>query len=99
MRVKVLEALAAGKATVGTTLAFEGMGIEPGRHALVADDAAAFTDAVALLLEDSTRRSELARDARAHVNAALSWDRTAARYQELYGKLLNGQPAARVPAP
>ena len=71
MRVKTLEALAAGKALVASSLALEGVDVRAGEHALVADDDVAFADAVVSLLGDrgaprSARRScaELGRDAR-----------------------------------
>ncbi len=43
---KVGEAMAFGLPVVTTTVGAEGMGIEPGRHALVADDPRAFADAI-----------------------------------------------------
>jgi len=52
MRIKVLEAMALGKAVVATTLGASGLDIEHGRDILIADDASSFADAVALLLRD-----------------------------------------------
>lgn len=89
MRVKVLEALAAGKATVGTELAFEGTGIEPGRHALVAEGAEALCEAVASLLERPDRRAALGRAAREHVLSSLSCEGVADRFGQLYRDLLS----------
>jgi glycosyltransferase involved in cell wall biosynthesis len=89
MRIKVLEALAAGKATVGTSLAFEGTGVVDGCHALVAHDTSSFCASVELLLEDSARRKAIGEAARAHATAALSWDRTAAAYEAVYDRLLS----------
>jgi glycosyltransferase involved in cell wall biosynthesis len=87
MRLKVLDALAAGKATVGTSLAFEGTGVEHDRHVLVADDSDAMCAAVDRLLHDPAKRVTLGRSARAHVAATLSWDRTAALYEEVYDRV------------
>ena len=87
MRLKVLDALAAGKATVGTSLAFEGTGVEHDRHVLVADDTDAMCAAVERLLRDPAKRVTLGRSARAHVAATLSWDRTAALYEEVYDRV------------
>ena len=94
MRVKVLEALAAGKAMVGTSRAFEGMGVIAGRHALIADDEHGFIESVARLLDDAPLRIALGTAARAHVTDAFSWDRTAAAYEGVYERVL-GRPAAR----
>jgi polysaccharide biosynthesis protein PslH len=91
MRLKVLDALASGKATVGTSLAFEGTGAEHDRHALVADDTDAMCAAVDRLLRDPVKRVTLGRAARAHVAATLSWDRTATLYGEVYDRVLSRQ--------
>ncbi|HEV2146731.1 MAG TPA: glycosyltransferase family 4 protein, partial [Longimicrobiaceae bacterium] len=90
MRVKVAEALAAGKAVVGTPLAFEGMEVEDGTHALVASGADAFVEAVARLLEEPERRARMGRAAREWALRSLGPDRTAAAYEALYRSLLDG---------
>jgi glycosyltransferase involved in cell wall biosynthesis len=98
MRLKVLDALAAGKATVGTPIAFEGTGARHDQHALVAESAAGLCEAIERLLRDPGRRVELGRAAREHVTRSLSWERTAAAYGELYDRLLSqptGSPSAR----
>ena len=95
MRVKVLEALAAGKAMVGTSRAFEGMGVIAGRHALIADDEHGFIESVARLLDDAALRIALGTAARAHVTDAFSWDRTAAVYEGVYERVLSWPASAR----
>jgi glycosyltransferase involved in cell wall biosynthesis len=65
MRIKVLEAMALSKPIVATTLGAGGLDVEHGRDILIADDAPAFADAVALLLRDpqtATRISNAARE-------------------------------------
>ena len=49
---KVLQALAAGTPTVTTSVGAEGLEIRDGKHALIADDPAAFAAAVERLLHD-----------------------------------------------
>jgi len=95
MRLKVLDALAAGKATVGTPIAFEGTGVRHDQHALVADSTAGLCAAIELLLRDPGRRVQLGSAAREHVTQCLTWDRTAASYGELYDRLLSRPIAAR----
>ncbi|HEY6780796.1 MAG TPA: glycosyltransferase, partial [Thermoleophilaceae bacterium] len=56
---KVGEAMAFGLPVVTTTVGAEGMGIEPGRHALVADDPRAFADAIVEAHERRERWEEL----------------------------------------
>ena len=87
MRVKVAEALAAGKAVAATPLAFAGLDVEPGVHALVADDDAAFVDGVAALLRDPGRRAAMGRAARALAVERLGPARTAVAYDALYESL------------
>jgi len=96
MRLKVLDALASGKATVGTSLAFEGTGAEHDRQVLVADDTDAMCAAVDRLLRDPVKRATLGRAARAHVAATLSWDRTAMLYEEVYDRVLSRHPLRAV---
>jgi glycosyltransferase involved in cell wall biosynthesis len=88
MRVKVLEALAAGKALVASTLALEGVDVRAGEHALVADDDTSFADAVVTLLEDSERRSALGRAARAWAEAHVGWEQTTTAFEHLYTSLV-----------
>jgi glycosyltransferase involved in cell wall biosynthesis len=90
MRVKVLEAFAAGKAVVATRLALEGIGVVDGEHVLVADDDESFADAVVSLLHDPSRRARIGAAAREWATHAQSWDAVAERYSALYDGLLAG---------
>ena len=60
-RLKVLEALAMGRAVVSTSLGGEGYPLTAGRELLVADEPAEFARAVVELLRDPVRRAELGR--------------------------------------
>jgi glycosyltransferase involved in cell wall biosynthesis len=88
MRVKVLDALVAGKALVASPLALEGLELEPGRHALVAG-ADEFAEAVSSLLEKPAQRAELGRNARAWAVAHLGWKRALDAYDALYARLVS----------
>lgn len=61
MKGKVGEAMSLGLPVVSTSTGAEGFGLEPGREALVADDAQGFADAVVKLLRDSALREKIAR--------------------------------------
>jgi glycosyltransferase involved in cell wall biosynthesis len=87
--VKVLEAIAAGKAVVASPLALEGIDIRPGEHAVVATDDAAFAHAVLALLDDEERRVSLGQAARGWAEANLGWQVVAAAYDALYASLLS----------
>jgi polysaccharide biosynthesis protein PslH len=87
MRMKVLEALAAGKALVATPRAAEGIDALPDLHFLLAESAEELGDAIAYLLLDPSRRRELGRGARAWALDHLSWERSVAAFEELYDSL------------
>jgi glycosyltransferase involved in cell wall biosynthesis len=87
MRMKVLEALAAGKALIATPRAAEGVDAMPGVHFLLADSADELRDATVELLLDPTRRRELGREARAWALDHLGWERSVVAFEELYDSL------------
>ncbi|WP_174290927.1 glycosyltransferase [Sphingomonas bacterium] len=64
-RIKLLEAMAYGRAIVSTTLGAEGLDIVPGVHALIADTMPAFAHALIRLAGDLALREALAANARA----------------------------------
>ncbi|HUF36389.1 MAG TPA: glycosyltransferase family 4 protein [Gemmatimonadales bacterium] len=88
MRVKVAEALAAGKAVVATPLAAEGLSAKDGEHLLIAETDDAIAEAIAVLLRDPSRRTALAARAREFATTALGWDGPVAAFEQLYARLL-----------
>jgi glycosyltransferase involved in cell wall biosynthesis len=90
MRVKVLEALAAGKAVVVSPLAAEGL--EVADQLVLAETDDEFVTAISQLLADPERRRELADRARRFALDRLGWERTLAAYDRLHASLLS--PAA-----
>jgi polysaccharide biosynthesis protein PslH len=88
MRVKVLEALASGKAVVATTRAVEGLGVAGGVELFLADSDATFAEAVIRLLVSPGERVALAGRARAWACSSLGWDRSILKYEKLYAELL-----------
>jgi polysaccharide biosynthesis protein PslH len=95
MRMKVLEALAAGKALVATPRAVEGVGAVPGEQYLVAEDEMALTEAMASLLLDRERRRALAENARAWAERNLGWTPGVEAFEQLYDRLTEEKNAAR----
>jgi polysaccharide biosynthesis protein PslH len=86
-RVKVVEALVAGKAVVGTPLAFEGLDVQAGRDAVVATEDGALLAAIVELLTHPGRRQQLG-------SAAYEWgqrlptaDDVEDSYESLYRSL------------
>jgi sugar transferase (PEP-CTERM/EpsH1 system associated) len=72
-RLKIFEAMAAGRAVVSTAIGAEGLPVEHGRHLLLADAPADFARAVVTLLRDADARATLAREARAIVTERYDW--------------------------
>lgn len=87
MRVKVLEALAAGKAVVASGLALAGLGLTPGEQAILAESDEQFSDACLRLLAHPEKRLALATAARAWALENLSWERPVLAYEELYHRV------------
>jgi len=73
---KVLEAMAMGRAVVTTPQGLEGIAAEAGREIVVAEEAAAFADAVCDLLAGADAAAEIGRRARARVVGSYSWGAT-----------------------
>jgi glycosyltransferase involved in cell wall biosynthesis len=88
MRVKVVEALAAGKAVVATPLAVEGLGVTSGDQLEIAEGADGLVAAMVRLLTDSERRKALAARARQWASEHLGWEASIAGYEALYRELL-----------
>jgi len=72
-RLKVLDAMAMGKALVSTSIGCEGIDVRPGEHLVVADAAEDFARATVALLGDATERQRLGRAARELVERRYAW--------------------------
>ncbi len=72
-RLKVTEAMAAGRAVVSTSVGCEGLEVEDGRHLLVRDSPSSFADAVLAMLGDAQARERLARAGRDLVEQRYDW--------------------------
>ena len=92
-RLKALEAMAARRPLVGSTVGLEGIGAVDGVHALIRDDARSMADALATALSDDELAARLSAAGRAHVEAGFGWDRIGARYVEEIAELLQARPA------
>jgi glycosyltransferase involved in cell wall biosynthesis len=92
MRVKVMEALAAGKAVVATPLAVEGLDVTAGHEVLIADEASDFTAAIGALLDDREMREQLGRRAREWGCRHLGWASAVSAYEGVQAGLLTGSP-------
>jgi glycosyltransferase involved in cell wall biosynthesis len=88
MRVKTLEAVVAGKATVASPLAVEGLDLVDGEEVVLAETDEQFVQAIAHLLADRDRRARIASNARAWGVKNAGLGRAASAYEALYADLL-----------
>jgi polysaccharide biosynthesis protein PslH len=72
-RLKVLDAMAMGKALVSTSVGCEGLAVCPGEHLVVADAVDEFAERVVQLMRDPGRRRELGAAARRLVTERYAW--------------------------
>jgi glycosyltransferase involved in cell wall biosynthesis len=92
MKNKLQAGLAMGKAMVASTVTCEGFDeLEPGRHALVADDPDEFASAVCALLEDPERRARMGRAGQELIRRYYKWD---VAVEALWGALGRCTPCA-----
>jgi glycosyltransferase involved in cell wall biosynthesis len=87
-RVKVLEALAAGKAIVASSRAVDGLDLVNGEHVILAENDHEFVEAIVDLLGNEEKQRLVAGRARDWAQVNLSWQRVASVYELLYRNLL-----------
>ena len=88
MRVKVLQAMALGKAVVTTSVGAEGIAVAGCQPPLeIANGAEEFARATATLLGTNSMRRTLGRRARAYVTEHYSWAAYGRRLEEMYAEL------------
>lgn len=88
MKNKLLIAMALGKAIVATPSSAEGLGVRDGEQMLLAESDTAFTDAVTRVLNDAQLAHRLGQAGRAFVEREYDYTKLAARFEELYRKIL-----------
>jgi glycosyltransferase involved in cell wall biosynthesis len=81
-RIKIYEAMGMERAVVSTTIGAEGLAVEDGRHIVLADDPAAFADAVISLLRSPERAAAIGQSAAQHVRTHFGWASVADRFAE-----------------
>ena len=95
-RLKIVEAMAMGKAIVSTTLGAEGIAAIPGRDLLIEDQPEAFGDAVNRLLGDPKLVARIGQSARSLAVQRYSWNGAALALESFYRGILEAaSPATR----
>ena len=83
-RLKVLEAMAMGKAIVSTALGCEGFAVVSDRELVIADAPAEFATAVLALLRDPEHRERLGRAARRFASSSYDWTMIVPQLEQVY---------------
>ena len=87
-RLKIVEAMAMGKAIVTTTLGMEGIKAVPGRDILVEDEPEAFAAAVSRLLAEPGLAARIGQSARQLAMDKYSWSGAARDLEQFYRRVL-----------
>ena len=87
-RLKIVEAMAMGKAIVSTTLGAEGIEAVPGRDILIEDEPAAFADAVNRLLAEPGLAARIGQSARQLAVERYGWSGAARALEGFYRRIL-----------
>ncbi|HVM92273.1 MAG TPA: glycosyltransferase family 4 protein [Terriglobales bacterium] len=85
--LKVLEAMAMRKPVLSNSLGMEGIGVEPGRDACIADGIDGFADAAAMLLLGAEIRARFGQCGYELVRRQYCWSSLARRFEELYSEV------------
>lgn len=88
VRVKILEAFAAGVPVVSTPIGAEGLEVEDGKHLLIARNEAEFAAQIEKLLSTPALACELTAAARRLMETRYSWEMIARRLEETYRQVL-----------
>jgi glycosyltransferase involved in cell wall biosynthesis len=87
-RLKLIEAMASGKAIVSTTIGAEGFGLEDQQELIIADDAEKFMAEILRLLSDSELRTQLGQRAKAFAKQ-YDYRRVVPKFDDVYDSLLS----------
>lgn len=94
-KLKVLDALAMGKAMVAHPIALEGIDVRPEEHLLTAETPEEFVGQILRLLGDATLRDRIGRAGRARIEERYDFERIGARLAEIYADLVHGNSGHR----
>ncbi len=87
-RIKILEAFAAARPVVSTTVGAEGIEARDGDTLLLRDDDAGFAAGIAELLEDANRARAMGERARSLATGRYDWAASAARFEDLLRRVI-----------
>jgi len=89
IRIKILEAMAAGKAIVSTSVGCEGIKIAPENNIMVADTSQAFADKVLRLLQDDHLCRLIGKEAASFISEEYSWNKIGGMFWNTYSEMIS----------
>jgi len=90
-RLKVLEAMSAGKAIVTTTIGCEGIAGENGTHYIIVNAPKDFVDAVVRIIGDPDLRNKLGDNASQLIERKYDWKIITQKLDKIYKEILSGR--------
>jgi glycosyltransferase involved in cell wall biosynthesis len=87
-RLKILDAMAMGKAIVSTSIGCEGIEVSNSKNILISDDPADFAEKTVELLRNQEKRNTLGKGARELVGSRYSWETIGRTLQQVYEKIV-----------
>ncbi len=90
-RLKILDALSMGVPIVSTTMAVEGIHVQPERDVLTADTPDQFVRQIRRLVQDADLRQSIATNGRTFVEQNFSWSVVGRRMQEIFKSLVEAK--------
>ena len=89
-RLKILDAMAMGKAIISTSIGCEGLHLKNNEDILIADDTNEFAEKILMLFRDDGLRKRIGLSARKTVTERYSWEKIALNLDKLYMKASAG---------
>ena len=89
-RLKILDAMAMGKAVVSTSVGCEGLNVDNGKNILIADEPEIFADKTIELLKNTNKRVNLEKNA-TELAKTYDWDLITQKQEALYQALMKGR--------
>jgi len=94
--IKIMEAMAMGKAIVSTPAGINGLDLEPGKDVIVTQSGEQMAQAVLSLFENPGRRQAIEREARRTAERQFDWNVIAQQQRQIYLELIGSPAISRV---
>ncbi|HER24651.1 MAG TPA: glycosyltransferase [Candidatus Atribacteria bacterium] len=89
MRIKILNALAMGKAIVSTSIGCEGIDVVDGKNIYIADNKEEFAEKVVFLLNNKDERDRIGKEGLKLVKEKYQWEKIAEDIETEFKKIIN----------